>query len=86
MGCDFSTARQWIGSPKNGSELVATPVADLLADGLVTIETAGRFLAVSRSTVYVLLGRGDLPSVRIGKCRRIPKCALVEYASRQVIK
>lgn len=62
----------------------ARPPAELLGDGLVTVEAAARFLAVSRSTIYVLLGRGDLPSLKLGKARRIPKRGLVDYATRQI--
>lgn len=38
---------------------------------LITIEQAARRLSVARSTLYVLLQSGDLPSVRVGRCRRI---------------
>lgn len=61
----------------------ARPLGDLVEDGMVTIEAAARFLSVGRSTIYVLLDRGDLPSLKIGKARRIPKRALLEYARRQ---
>lgn len=55
--------------------------ADLVSDGLVTVPEAAAFLRVSRSTIYVLMDRGDLPYVRIGSARRIPKKALVTLAS-----
>jgi excisionase family DNA binding protein len=38
---------------------------------LVTAEEAARLLAVGRTTVYALLGSGDLKSVQIGRSRRI---------------
>ena len=38
---------------------------------LVLPEEAAVMLAVSRSTVYVLMASGDLPSVKIGKSRRL---------------
>lgn len=55
--------------------------ADLVSDGLVTVPEAAAFLRVSRSMIYVLMDRGDLPYVRIGSARRIPKKALVALAS-----
>jgi excisionase family DNA binding protein len=39
---------------------------------LLTPEEAAKLLAVGRTTLYGLLQSGELPSVRIGACRRIP--------------
>jgi excisionase family DNA binding protein len=55
--------------------------AELVSDGLVTVPEAAAFLRLSRSTLYALMERGDLPYVRIGAARRIPKRALVALAS-----
>lgn len=49
---------------------------------LVTPAEAAERLAISRSTVYELLQRGMLPSVKLGNCRRIPAVALVELVDR----
>ena len=38
---------------------------------LVTIPVAAQLLGVSRSKLYELLGEGALPTVRIGRSRRI---------------
>ena len=46
---------------------------------LITIEEAGRLLGVKRSTVYVLVGSGELPRVRIGRCARVPRVAVDAY-------
>ena len=48
----------------------------LMESGLVSVADAQRFLSVSRRTVYKLIRTGDLPSVRIGRRRLIPKRAL----------
>jgi len=50
--------------------------------GLARIEQASQFLAVGRSKVYDMLAKRELPSVRIGSCRRIPWEALHEYVAR----
>jgi excisionase family DNA binding protein len=42
------------------------------------VEAAGA-LGISRSTLYVLLASGDIPSVRIGTSRRIRSTALDAY-------
>jgi excisionase family DNA binding protein len=43
---------------------------------MITVEEAGRALGISRSTVWRLIKRGDLPSVRRGGRRFVPATAL----------
>jgi excisionase family DNA binding protein len=43
---------------------------------LLTPEGAARRLSIGRTTIYALMARGDLPSVTIGRCRRVPVSAL----------
>ncbi len=49
---------------------------------LYTPVEAARGLGIGRSKVYELLGAGELTSVRIGACRRIPATALQEFVNR----
>ena len=51
---------------------------------LVRVEEAARMLSLSRSTIYELLDRGELPSVRCGAARRIPVAALRAWIDRQM--
>lgn len=53
----------------------------LVADGLVSIDEAMAFLQVSRSTLYMLMERGLLRFVKLGRARRIPRRALIELAA-----
>lgn len=46
---------------------------------LLRIEEAARLLGLGRSTVYELLYKGEIPSVRIGAARRIPLAALTQW-------
>jgi excisionase family DNA binding protein len=46
-----------------------------MARDLMTVEEAGRALGVSRSTVWRLIQRGDLPSIRRGGRRLVPSDA-----------
>ncbi|MDA8047455.1 MAG: helix-turn-helix domain-containing protein [Actinomycetota bacterium] len=39
---------------------------------LLTPAEVAELLSVSRTTVYELLNRGLLPSIKLGSCRRIP--------------
>jgi excisionase family DNA binding protein len=54
---------------------------DLVTEGLQRIAEAARFLGVSRSLVYRLINDGVLPTVRIGRSRRIPIRAVIELAA-----
>lgn len=49
---------------------------------LLTPEEAAEVLSLGRTTVYRLLAREVLPSVKIGASRRIPFVALIEYVDR----
>lgn len=43
---------------------------------MITVDEAGRALGVSRSTVWRLIQRGDLPSVYRGGRRLVPAAAI----------
>ena len=44
-----------------------------------TVEEAARRIGVGRTTMYALVAAGEVPSVMIGRLRRIPAQALSEY-------
>ena len=50
---------------------------------MVTVEVAGRSLGVSRSTVWRLIQRGELPSVRRSGRRLVPVRAIQARAQRR---
>lgn len=56
--------------------------AHLFADGLLTIPEAAAFLRVCRATIYNLMADGQLKWVSIGRCRRISKGILIEFAQQ----
>jgi excisionase family DNA binding protein len=49
---------------------------------LYTPVEAAHALGMSRSTIYLLMANGDVPSVRIGASRRIPAEGLRRYVAR----
>jgi len=55
---------------------------DIMEKLLYTPVEGCRVLGIGRSKVYELLGAGELTSVRIGACRRIPARALLEFVHR----
>ena len=48
---------------------------------LLTPVQAARALGIGRSKLYELLAKGELESVRIGNCRRVPASALHNFLS-----
>jgi excisionase family DNA binding protein len=53
-----------------------------MAAEMVTVDEAGRALGISRSTVWRLIQRGDLPSIRRGGRRLVPTTAIRTRARR----
>lgn len=51
---------------------------------LIKPEEAARRLSLSRSTIWSLIMRGELQSVKVGKARRVPVAALEEFVNRQL--
>ena len=51
---------------------------------LVTPEEAARRLSVGRPTIYELMSSGELKSVNIGRCRRVPVSSLSSFVSRLI--
>ena len=54
---------------------------ELLADGLLTVADAAKFLSVGRTTVYAAMETGLLVYCKIGRARRIPRQALIDFAA-----
>ena len=57
-----------------GTELSAAPRAanaQVVEPRLLTFEQAAEYLAVGRTTIYKLVGRGEIPEVKIGRCSRV---------------
>jgi len=79
--------------PRSGAQEVQAPVPlpwggktlppdQTLTKLLLKVEEAAHLLSLSRKTVYDLIGRGDLASLKIGGCRRIPLSALHDFIAR----
>jgi excisionase family DNA binding protein len=50
---------------------------------LLTVSEAARRLGIGRSLLYELLADGQIESIHVGRLRRIPAEALVDYVDRQ---
>jgi len=60
--------------------------AALCEDGLMSVIGAADWLSISLSKMYQLLSAGEIPYVRIGADRRIPKRALLEYTNSRLVQ
>ena len=56
-------------------------LADLTADGCLTVDQAGEFLQLGRNAIYNAIAAGQLPTCKFGRATRVPKRALVLYAA-----
>jgi excisionase family DNA binding protein len=58
----------------NSQDPMATSIIE---DRLVySVAEAGRLLGISRAFAYELVARGELPAIRLGRRRLVPKAAL----------
>lgn len=62
-----------------------TTKEQLVNSGFVTALEASKFLGVSRSHIYALMERGELPYSRFGNSRRIPRQAMIEFATKSLV-
>lgn len=57
---------------------------DIHSEGYLSPDHAAQYLDVSRRTIDRMVASGELPSLKIGASRRIPKRALREYLDRRL--
>ncbi|MEE4594113.1 helix-turn-helix domain-containing protein [Streptomyces sp. DSM 41524] len=55
-----------------------------MADELLTVPEVMARLKVGRSTVYDLIRSRRLPSITIGRARRVPAAALRDFIDHQI--
>jgi excisionase family DNA binding protein len=58
---------------------------ETVTEGLQRISETARFLGISRSLVYRLINSGELPTVHIGRSRRIPIRSVRELAAANLV-
>jgi excisionase family DNA binding protein len=51
---------------------------------LLTVDEAAMALGIKRTLLCALLMRGDIPSIKVGRLRRVPVAALTDYVSRRL--
>ncbi len=58
---------------------------DSFTDGLLTVAEAAAFLRLSRAKLYSLMDAGRLAYVRFDRCRRVPRAAVVAFATAHLV-
>jgi len=51
----------------------------------LTVEAASALVSLGRSSLYAAMDKGELQYAKFGRARRIPKRALLEWASAHII-
>jgi excisionase family DNA binding protein len=64
---------------------MATNGTEMIEDGAFAIPEAQRFSTLSRATIYNLMESGELPYIKMGRRRAIPRRALIEMMSRGLV-
>jgi len=52
---------------------------------LIDGRDVARLLGIGRTKTFQMLASGELPTVRIGRCVRVPVAALKDWIGRQII-
>jgi len=55
-----------------------------VTESLLTIKQVAARLAIGRTTVYELIAKEELKTVRIGRARRVPESALEQWIAQQL--
>jgi excisionase family DNA binding protein len=56
----------------------------IMSDTLLTVKEAAARLALGRTTLYELIARHELKTIKIGRARRVPESALQQWIAQQV--
>ena len=63
-------------------ESSSATATELLADGAMGVPEAAKFCGLSRAEIYRRMAARELPSVKHGRRRLVPKVALVEMLAK----
>ena len=57
-----------------------------MSETLLTVNEAAARLALGRTTVYELIARRELTTIKIGRARRVPESAIEQWIARQIVE
>lgn len=72
------------GGAGRRSRIMGESAFEQVSEGLMRIGEVLDFLGVSRAFLYAEMARGALPWVKLGRSRRVPRRAVLEYAATRL--
>ncbi len=60
-------------------------IDEVLSEGLMKISEAAKLMSLGRTKISEMCNDGELPFVRIGKGRRIPRRSVMNYLKANLI-
>jgi excisionase family DNA binding protein len=80
-------SRGWRGRGlEEPAPLPVPPTPKLGESWLLDSRDVARLLGVGRTKAFQLMARGEVPVVRIGRCVRVPRQALVDWISDRTLQ
>jgi excisionase family DNA binding protein len=73
-----------VGRQQETQAGLVSPELRTVAEGFASLTEAGKFLSLSRATLYKLMDGRQLAYARFGRSRRIPWAALKDYAMKSM--
>ncbi len=61
---------------KGNSKITGEEMQRLLTKPTVSVEEAAAILGLSRNPAYEAVGRGEIPSIRLGRSIKVPSASL----------
>jgi excisionase family DNA binding protein len=58
---------------------------DIVGETLLTIKQVAARLALGRTTVYELITKQEIRTIKIGRARRVPESAVEQWIAQQVL-
>jgi len=74
-----------MGAVTHDSVAVGIDPADILADGILTVREASGLARQSVSSIYLAMERGELPYLKLGRSRRIPRRSLLAWLALHLV-
>jgi excisionase family DNA binding protein len=72
------------GGARGTGAASGSPPMDHSGPWLLDSREVARLLGISRTKTFQMMARAELPSLRIGRCVRVPREALLQWVAQQV--
>jgi excisionase family DNA binding protein len=73
-----------VPTARNSQNDPQAPLPGVVVVELLTVPEVMTALRLSRAKIYDLIRSGELVTVKVGRCRRVPPAAVAAYVARLV--